>query len=324
MSTFSGQVQYRISVLIQRRQRAQLNEAVFEKIKDIKPDLQKLVKSFVMVNENVPKPFSAIMRLSQNQIEDVHFFIQSKGFTLTADDAQEIAILMAHEACRSAFEDFFKKTAPKAFQSVHIDKWAEAYIETFRENRDYLLDLQLLMANLPGAPFGDLDEISPKVLKAYSEEILRRRQEMKMSRIQKMINTGRSSSKISIETVDRMDGHQFEKLLEHLYAAAGYSVAPTRQTSDQGADLIIEMYGIRTVVQAKRYSDKVGNSAIQEVVAAKAYYKCQKAVVCTNNYFTKPAVNLAKINDVTLVDREELIRLLEAHELPSDFLTLSA
>ena len=43
--------------------------------------------------------------------------------------------------------------------------------------------------------------------------------------------------------------------------------------------------GIRTAVQVKRYSKKVSNKAVQEVVASKAIHKCTKGVVITNNYF---------------------------------------
>jgi restriction system protein len=45
---------------------------------------------------------------------------------------------------------------------------------------------------------------------------------------------------------------------------------------------------------------------VQEAVAAKAIYKCNKAMVITNSHFTAGAVVLAAANDCTLVDREEL------------------
>lgn len=53
----------------------------------------------------------------------------------------------------------------------------------------------------------------------------------------------------------------------------GYKAEFTKSTDDQGADLLIEKMGDRTVVQAKRYNVNVGNSAVQEVVSSKAFYK---------------------------------------------------
>ena len=49
-------------------------------------------------------------------------------------------------------------------------------------------------------------------------------------------------------------------------------------TGDFGADL--DNY---IVVQAKRYSKKVGVKAVQEVVAAKAHYGCREGIVVTSN-----------------------------------------
>ena len=50
----------------------------------------------------------------------------------------------------------------------------------------------------------------------------------------------------------------------------------------------------------------VGNSAVQEAVAGKRYYNCDKIIVITNNYFTTSAITLAKVNNVILWDREIL------------------
>ncbi len=69
--------------------------------------------------------------------------------------------------------------------------------------------------------------------------------------------------------------------------------------------------GEKTVIQAKCYSGKVGNYAVQEIFAAMNLYKAQKGMVVTNNYFTPAAFELADANNVELVDRnglEELIR----------------
>ena len=67
------------------------------------------------------------------------------------------------------------------------------------------------------------------------------------------------------------------------------------------------------VVQAKRSNDKIGNNAIQEVVASISYYKAQRGMVVTNNEFTPAAVDLAKSNKITLVDRSELDRLIKEY-----------
>ena len=44
--------------------------------------------------------------------------------------------------------------------------------------------------------------------------------------------------------------------------------------------------------------------AVQQISAAKEYYKADKCAVATNRYFTKAAKTLAKANNVDLWDRE--------------------
>lgn len=120
---------------------------------------------------------------------------------------------------------------------------------------------------------------------------------------------------LTIERIDIMSGIEFEHFLNDLFSKDGYKTEITKASGDQGADLIVEKFGERTVVQAKRYSNAVSNSAIQEVVAAKAHYNCSRTIVITNNYFTKSAIELAYSNKVELCDREMLKSKLEEYNL---------
>jgi restriction system protein len=115
-----------------------------------------------------------------------------------------------------------------------------------------------------------------------------------------------------ILNIDKMTGRQFEIFLKEMFKTLGYRVKKTPDSGDFGADLYMEKDGKTYVVQAKRYKSKVGIKAIQEIVAAKSYYKAQYAIVITNNYFTEAAKELARENNVILYERPELIKLVEA------------
>lgn len=132
-----------------------------------------------------------------------------------------------------------------------------------------------------------------------------------------------------IRDIDRMAGRTFEKYLAVVFRKHGYRVELTRASKDQGADLVITKDGRRTAVQAKRWKQHVGNSAVQEIVAAKAIYKAEHAMIVTNSFFTKPAQQLARANDVVLWDRNQLVAELvkanakqqaaaESQPVPSD------
>lgn len=116
-----------------------------------------------------------------------------------------------------------------------------------------------------------------------------------------------------IEKINLMSGAEFEELAARLYKFMGYHVNVTPLIGDQGADLIIEKFGEKTAVQVKRSSTNVGNKAIQEIVAAKSHYNCDKAIVVTNSFFTRPAEELARSNNVKLVNRTELQELIQKY-----------
>lgn len=111
---------------------------------------------------------------------------------------------------------------------------------------------------------------------------------------------------VTMYAVDMMDGHRFEEFLQEMFVAIGFDVQLGKRTADQGADLFVEKFGRKIVIQAKNYSDSVGNAAVQQVLAAKAFYGCDDAMVVTNSYFTASAKALAESAEVKLVDRTAL------------------
>jgi restriction system protein len=110
-----------------------------------------------------------------------------------------------------------------------------------------------------------------------------------------------------INEIDEMLGLDFERYLEWLFRQLGYSVERTAYQGDYGADLVVSRGGMKTAIQAKRSKRNVGNKAIQEVVASAGHYGCQRSMIVTNAFFTKPALRLARDNKVELWDRNRLV-----------------
>ena len=111
-----------------------------------------------------------------------------------------------------------------------------------------------------------------------------------------------------IEEVDEMTGWEFERWLEGFFKQLGFEIQRTPYRGDFGADFVLTWNKTRIAVQAKRSALQVGVRAIQEVVAAKAYYKCDHSMVVTNNYFTEQALILARANGVWTRSRDDLAR----------------
>lgn len=123
------------------------------------------------------------------------------------------------------------------------------------------------------------------------------------SKNRKLLNCG-------IDKVDNMPGEYFEEFLLQHFKKLGYSGYVTRGSADYGADLVLNKDGIRIIVQAKRWKQKVGIDAVQQVTAALKHYNAQQAIVATNSYFTANAVQLANSNNVLLWDRDKIISIM--------------
>jgi HJR/Mrr/RecB family endonuclease len=103
-----------------------------------------------------------------------------------------------------------------------------------------------------------------------------------------------------------MTGEEFEIYLMELLSRRGYTVYGTPATGDQGADLLAKKDGRTIVIQAKNYQGPVGNSAVQEVLAAVHFYAGDEGWVITNSTFTPAAKDLAQRAGVRLIDGHEL------------------
>ena len=107
------------------------------------------------------------------------------------------------------------------------------------------------------------------------------------------------------KTNKRMTGVEFEHLCAKILTKKGYrNVIVTPPSGDYGADILaVDRNGNKWVVQCKHFAGNVGVSAVQEIVAAKAHYKADKAAVMTNSQLTKQARELAKENGVFLFEK---------------------
>jgi restriction system protein len=127
-------------------------------------------------------------------------------------------------------------------------------------------------------------------------------------------------SRAGLVEVDSMNGEAFEIYLESLFSRMGYHVKRTPYRGDYGADLIVTKDGKSMAVQAKRAASKVGVKAVQEITAARAHYKCDSALVVTNNDFTQQAQKLARSNNVDLWNRERLATVVNKTQ-PNSLIT---
>ncbi len=117
----------------------------------------------------------------------------------------------------------------------------------------------------------------------------------------------RAAKRKKPQPIDLMEGREFEQycaalLREHEFL----EVEVTKGSGDYGVDILAQKDGVSYAIQCKRYDGPVGVHAIQEVYAGRDYYDCMVGVVMTNQYFTSPAVEVAKKLKILMWDRDYL------------------
>jgi len=132
------------------------------------------------------------------------------------------------------------------------------------------------------------------------------------------------------ETADRerlrgrlydVDPFAFEEFVAELWAAEGWETTVTQGSADMGVDVVAERSGTvdqRLVVQVKRYGpdNPVGRPAVQQYHAMEAQdAAADAAVVVTSGRFTRDAREWAASQNVKLVDGDDVLDLVVAHDM---------
>jgi restriction system protein len=114
----------------------------------------------------------------------------------------------------------------------------------------------------------------------------------------------------NLDELDSMSGLEFEEYVAGLLRRQGWHVEVTQGSHDLGVDLVAEKKDQRLAVQVKRQEAPVSRRAVSDAVAGCAHYDCTGAMVVTNSYFTRGALELAASTDCELIDRDALAEML--------------
>lgn len=99
---------------------------------------------------------------------------------------------------------------------------------------------------------------------------------------------------------------EFESECAEKLRRLGWVARTTKGSGDQGIDIIAQVAGIKLVVQCKRYKDKIGNSAVQEIIAGQTFERANYAAVIGTGIFTPSALQLAATANVILLHPDQI------------------
>lgn len=110
---------------------------------------------------------------------------------------------------------------------------------------------------------------------------------------------------------------EFEALVSNLFSQMGLDTKLTRSSRDGGVDAVAfdtrPVLGGKVVIQAKRYRDTVGVSAVRDLYGTMLNEGASKGIlVCTSGYGTA-AFDFAKDKPIELIDGGGLLYLLREH-----------
>lgn len=118
-----------------------------------------------------------------------------------------------------------------------------------------------------------------------------------------------------------MDWEEFEHLIRELfakeYSSNGGEVKVTQASRDGGVDAVAfdpdPIRGGKIVIQAKRYTNVVGVSAVRDLYGTVHNEGANKGILVTTAYFGSDAYEFANGKPITLLDGGNLLSLLAKH-----------
>jgi restriction system protein len=112
-----------------------------------------------------------------------------------------------------------------------------------------------------------------------------------------------------------LDPFEFENLVSNLFTKMGLETKQTRTTRDGGVDAIAfdtrPIIGGKLVIQAKRYKNTVGVSAVRDLYGTMLNEGASKGILVTTSTYGTAAYEFAKDKPIELIDGGGLLYLLK-------------
>lgn len=110
---------------------------------------------------------------------------------------------------------------------------------------------------------------------------------------------------------------EFETLITNLFEKMGLETRLTQASRDGGVDCVAydprPIFGGKVVIQAKRYKNTVGVSAVRDLFGTMQNEGASKGILVTTSGYGKPSFEFAQNKPLELLSGSNLLYLLEEH-----------
>lgn len=234
-------------------------------------------------------------------------YLMTTGYSELAPEYLNMLIIDVPLSCMPALREM--RCLAKAF----LSRLDDSYVALFADINDAALrassgedQIVTMTLDLDDLDIGRLTGLIERNARLYS------RTSVRVKSVEELIREHGCSIESS-DSIDKMEGIEFERFCARLLAANGYeNVEVTSCSGDQGVDILCEKDRVSYAIQCKRFDSLVGNGAVQEVYAGRQLYHCNVGVVMTNSDFTTSARELAEATGVALWGRDVVLKMARA------------
>jgi restriction system protein len=110
---------------------------------------------------------------------------------------------------------------------------------------------------------------------------------------------------------------EFETLIQNLFTSMGLEAKQTRASRDGGVDCVAydtrPIFGGKVVIQAKRYKNTVGVSAVRDLFGTLQNEGASKGILVTTSGYGAASFDFANNKPIELIEGANLLYLLEEH-----------
>jgi restriction system protein len=110
---------------------------------------------------------------------------------------------------------------------------------------------------------------------------------------------------------------EFENLITNLFENMGLETRLTQPSRDGGVDCVAydprPIFGGKVVIQAKRYKNTVGVSAVRDLFGTMQNEGASKGILVTTSGYGKASFEFAEGKPIELLSGSNLLYLLEEH-----------
>jgi restriction system protein len=111
--------------------------------------------------------------------------------------------------------------------------------------------------------------------------------------------------------------NEFESLIQNLFAKMGLDTKQTRPSRDGGVDCVAfdprPIFGGKVVIQAKRYKNTVGVSAVRDLFGTLQNEGASKGILVATSGYGQASYEFAQNKPIELIDGSNLLYLLAEH-----------